>query len=51
MLPGVIYRSICRKLFFMSFKIEENELFYLWNTERILISQTHKIVSDKYKYF
>ena len=35
----------------MNFKIEENELFCLQNTERILISETPKIVSDKSKYF
>ena len=52
MLPGgVIYRSICRNsYFFMNFKIEYNELFGLWNTERILISETPKIVSDKSKF-
>ena len=35
----------------MIFKIEENELFCLWNTVLILISETPKIVSDKSKYF
>ena len=29
----------------MKFKIEENELFCLWNTEQILISETPKIAS------
>ena len=38
---GVMYRSICRNSsFFMNFKIEDNELFCLWNTERIL---SHRI--------
>ena len=50
-LPSVIYRSICHNNFLMNFKIEEYELFCLWNTERIRISETHKIVSDKSKYF
>ena len=35
----------------MNFKIEESELFCLWNTELIRISETPKIVSDKSKYF
>ena len=35
----------------MNFKIEENYLSCLWNTERIRISKTPKIVSDKSKYF
>ena len=35
----------------MNFKIDKNELFSFWNTERILISETPKIVSDKSKYF
>ena len=34
----------------MNFKIEENYLFCLWNTERI-ISKTPKIASDKSKFF
>ena len=29
----------------MNFKIEENELFCLWNTERIRIFETFKIAS------
>ena len=33
----------------MNFKFEENELFCLWNAERILISETPEIVSDKSK--
>ena len=36
---------------FMNFRIEGNESFCLWNTERILISESPKIVSDKSKYF
>ena len=35
----------------MNFKIEENEFFCLQNTERILISETTNIISDKSKYF
>ena len=35
----------------MNFKIEEDEPFCLWNTERILIFETPKILSDKSKYF
>ena len=45
------YLSIYRNSFFMKFKIEEKEIFCLWNTERILNSETPKIVSDKSKYF
>ena len=52
MLPGAIYHSICRNSsFFMNFRIAEKDLFCLWNTVRILISETPKIVSDKSKYF
>ena len=35
----------------MNFKIEETDLFCLWNTERIRISETPKMVLDKSKYF
>ena len=48
---GIIYRSICPNIFFINFKIEENELFCIWNSEQILIYETPKIVSDKSKYF
>ena len=48
----MVYRSYyCRNSFVMNFKIKENELFCLSKTERIPISETPKIVSDKSKYF
>ena len=37
-------------VFLWNFKSEENELSSLWNTERILVNETHKIVLDKSKY-
>ena len=38
-------------IFFMEFKIEENYLFILSNTERILISEAPNVVSDKTIFF
>ena len=46
----MVYRSICGNSFFMNLWKRENELSSLWNTERIIISETLKIVSDKSKY-
>ena len=37
-------------VFLWNFYSEENELSSLWNTERILTSETPKIVSDQSKY-
>ena len=43
----MVYRSIYGYSFFLNFIIEANEFFCLWNTERILISETPTLVSDK----